>query len=354
MAHEIFTNITEITDQVGGAINRSMEIDSIGPHIGMAAHKHLVLWLGITLWDNLVSYVDNPSPVDTDLDDLLPYARKPLAFLTLEEYAKIGSIQFGEAGMYRTETDTHKGAYKYQENNYRQSMLENGYEALEQLLDYLEANEVNYPDWQASSGYTRNKSLVINSAATFRDRYSRSISRHTFEMLRPLIEDLEFFVLVPIMGEDQYDDVKTNIADKTTTGKDLILLGLIQKAIAYFTIQEGIRRHWLQIKDNRIIQAELLEPQSSKKEAPASTASVNLATRHNDEFGNRFVSRMLQYLDDNIDDFTSYKTWKEAKEAAEEAEADDADYERFASLTCGCAGSCSCPAASSNNSIIRL
>ena len=357
MAYEIFNSIEEIKDQIGGAVNQSMEIKAVGPHIAMAAQKHLKLWVGETLWKKLVDYIAAGStPTNETFDKLMPYVRKPLAFLTFEEYARIGSVQFSDAGLFRTESETHKSAYKYQENNYRESMMENGYEAIEMMLFFLEANEGDYTDWQTSTGYTRNKALVINSAATFRDRYSRSISRHTFEMLRPILEDVEWFSLYPIMGAEQYEDIKSKIADKSITSSqhDAQLLELMQKAAAYFTVKEGIRRNLLQLKGNRVIQIDALEPQSSKKEGQASSNAIRIAHNHNDELGNRYISRIIKYLNDNIDEFPEYKAWKDAQATEVEISAAEDACERFPELYCGCSGICFCSGTSKRKGIIRF
>lgn len=355
MAYEIFTDIAQIKDHVGGAINQTMEIESIGPHVTMAAQKHIKVWIGDVLWDAVVAYVTNGDSGNTAYDNLMPYLRKPLAFLTLEEYAKVGSIQFGEGGLYRTENDHYKSAYKYQENNFRESMLENGYEALEMLLFFLESNEDDYPTWVSSTGYYRNKALMINSAVTFRDRYSGAISRYTFDMLRPLLEDVEWFSLYPIMGAEQYEDIKTKITNKAISGStfDAQLLELMQKAVAYFTVKEGIRRNMLQLKGNRVIQIDALEPQSSYKEGSASIGAVKLAHRHNDDLGNRYISRIVKYLNDNSTEFPLYAAWKEVNTVEESENALDDALERFPELYCSCTGTCCC-SSKSQKAIIRL
>ena len=346
----LFTDIDHIKQFVGGAVNISVEIDSLSPAFNRAAQNHLVGWLGAAQWNDMVTNFAAP---DAELAALLPYAQSALAMLGMYEYSLIGSIQFTESGIHRVENDNYKSAYKYQEAEYRKWMLENGYEAIEEMLLFLQDNNEDYPLWDGTEVAAKNLQLVINYAKHFRAAADKNISRYTFELLRPLIEDLEFFVLIPNIGQPQYDDLKAKIASESAfSSEEDVLLGLIQKCIANFTIEEATRRQLVRLEGRNVVQTEKLEPQSYEKESTPTNSPLSVKINHHDEWGNRYVSRIVKYLDDNIDEFPLYETWKEEKAtAAEEAAAEAAaaacctEPERYCDPTlCSCNGECTCSA----------
>ena len=318
MAYLIFNDISELKTYIGGGANLSLEMDSLAGSLHDAARDHLVPWLGRAQWDALVDAVENDD-ASTEENALLPYVRRPLAHLTMHEYSKVGGIQFGEAGIFRTESETHKAAYKYQENQYRDYMLEKGWEAIEEMLAFLEANEEDYNPWYASTAYERNKSLLINTAADFRESYSAYVGRYTFELLRPLIEDLEAFAIRPLLGDGQLDAIKAAILAKNLTAAQSALLKVLQKAVANFTMREGMKRLLVRIEGTKVVQSERLEPQSYEKAAPPSANALSLPLLQQDAWGNRYISYILKHLTDHIEDFPLFAAHLEEQAAAASA-----------------------------------
>lgn len=224
MATYLFTSITQFKEFVGGGVNVSLSLDSIAPTMYMAAQEHLLPWLGETTWADLVDAVENNTATADELA-LLPYVRRPLALLTMYEYTKIGSVQFSEAGMFRTESEDMgmKSPYKYQENEYKNYMRRNGYEALELLLLFLDDRADTYTAW-AAEVMPGHRSLMINYARDFRAVYGKYVDRFTFEVIRPIIQDIETFAIRSTLGDTQYERLKAGILadDLTDLGGDTV------------------------------------------------------------------------------------------------------------------------------------
>lgn len=321
----IFNDSSEFKTHLGGAINQDISMLSLAPWIEMAAQAHIWDWLSQAQWDELVSVVEGGPPTEPQ-SDLLDKVRRATALLSMYEYIKVGNTQFTEGmGLIRAESDTMKSAYKYQENEYRQQMLIMGYEALEIMLNFLEDNESDYPTWVASTAYARNKSLFINTAQTFRQYYGRQLSRYVYEVIRPIIQEVELFAILRVIGQDQYDDLKQGIALKALTTDEQTLIGLIQQAIVHFSIQEAMARHWIQFQGNRVVQAETLEPQGLERAGSATGVQFSTKYSHHNLFANRNISYILYYLEENLDTFPLYKAYyEERQEEEEEATQDEA------------------------------
>lgn len=335
----LFSEITELQPYVGGAINVSIDMRSITPTIERATYDYILPIIGQTQYDELLG---NLSSTDARIVNLLEAVRRPLALLTVYEHSFVGDISFGESGLYRTETDDRKGAYKYQVNTFRAKHLNQGYNSIERLILFLDANLADYPLFTAATEYARHRSLVINYASEFAVHYDMKINRYIYQIMRPVIEEMEIFVLEPLLGQDFYTEIKTKIKANTLDAQEKQLLFYLQKSVAHYTVLESLKRNIVQFQGDRIAQVEELEPQSSRKTSNAGMNSIGVLAGHNEEFAARHLSKAKWYLTENIDNFPTYKAWKEALAAAvEEAAATVEDNSRYSA--CGrCYGNCNC------------
>lgn len=320
----LFADITDFKEQVGGAVNQSLSLRSIGPWIEMAAEAHILPWLGQETWEALQA-----GSLSQELHNLRPYVQRAAALLTMYEYSQIGNVQFGEGGMFQVENEGIRGPYKYQETAYRKQMLHHGYEAIERLLLFLETNEANYPLWQADPAYDRNKAHFINTAFEYRQLYGKLLSRYIFEMLRPIIDEVETFAILPTLGQPQYDDLKEGIQLKALTADEQALIDLIQRAVVHFSMQEALERHWVQFEGNRVVQLETLEPQGYQRAGSASATSFSIKWQHHQLMASRHISFIRHYLESRLDFFPLYAAHLETQAEASGGEQTVAEQELY-------------------------
>lgn len=347
----IYQNIEDLKIHVGGSANLSIRQESIEPIMRNTLFSHIIPWLGETFWTEWSDqYLHEATTIQGKLQ---PHLQRALGFLSLYEYSKIASVMFGEDGLHRTETETSKPAYKYQENAYRDSMLNQGYQCLEEAIKFLDTNESSFPTWADSPEHEeRIRTLFINYASEFQRSYSKNLSFYTYTILRPIIQDVEIFAILPELGQAFFDELKTAILNKTTTDQQKAVIKLIQKAVAHFSIKDGIRQSLVKLDGNRIIQSERLEPQSYEKQSIPSLSSTDIKIRYQDEVGNRYISYLKKYLDDNIDDFPTYKTYLDSLTTEDENTDDDDDRPEC----CNCSNNCDCNSKTKtkNQAVFRL
>lgn len=338
MAVYLFNDAPHFRSFIGAAGNVSLDLEDLGPNILVAAENHIIPKIGDDLWNNLLDTFAAPN---ANNEALLPYVQRPLAMLSMYEYMNVGGFQVSGRGFHRVETDDLKTTFKYQENNYRDYMLHNGYEAIERLLKTLEANSANYTLWTGAPESKRNRAGFINYAAELRLLLSKRINRYVFETLWPILIEVETFAILPTIGEDFYNELKTAIEAKIITEDQQTIIYLIQRSIAHFGQEEAIRRHIVAMKGDAIVVQEKLEPQGLVRQGAPDGGKLRLVLRHHNEFANRHISKLKRYLDANRDTFSTYKAWIEAIETAEKEEQNDERGECGESL-------------STNESIIRL
>jgi len=318
---ELFDDITALKTYVGGAVNPSLSITSMGPGFYQAYRKHLRPWLTDPFWAEIKAGLGSPS---AELTALLPYLRRAAAYLAVYEYSFIGTVQFSEAGIVRTEGEMMRQAYKYQENAYRNQLIETGYNALEELVDFMEENNADYPTWSASSARALHLSCFVNTTAKFSAGHTRDVSRHTFEALLPLLRDVETFAVRPLLGSDEHDSLRTDWTAGTLNAARTEAVARISNAMVSYAIDEALRRQWIRIEGRRVVQVEDLEPQSYRRTGSAGANAVSFASRHYQEWANRHLSYLTEYLTDNPADFPDYTAKITAEATAAAAAAEDA------------------------------
>lgn len=351
----LFAEISDVKSFVGGGANLSMEIASINPTMFMAAQKYLVPALG-PLWQELKDAYDEDdlSPAQ---EAILPFVQRPLAYLSLYEYTQVASVQFGEAGLFRVEGENAKTPYKYQENAYKDHMLHTGYESIEWMLKFLYANKDDYPSWRDSNAFQNLFGCILNLAEDMRGAYSRYLSRYTFEIIRPIISDVENFALVPLMGKDQYADLISKIQENNLSDTERQLVALCQRAVANMAMMEATARLWVRIEGAHVVQTERLEPQGYEKTTPPIASALGFKMRREELMGNRYIAQVKSYLIDHLSDFPLYAEFNfiYVADQQESSEANDiVSATRDRQSCCGSWPYCSHALESTTKGIVRL
>ena len=97
---------------------------------------------------------------------LIAPLQKAIANFALYHQLPILEVQISDSGVSRYETDNEKTAYKYQIDNLKTEILNNGFSALESILSIIESDKDNsaYSTYLASEQRSDNtQNLIWNS-----------------------------------------------------------------------------------------------------------------------------------------------------------------------------------------------
>ncbi len=288
---QLFTNITDFKSIVGGAVDNDAEIfASIEPDIEAAINEHLRPWVGDALTDQMIA----AHPTSTaPLSILIKKAQATVAPLALAVATLTKNIRFSNAGLVRPENVP----FRYQENNYRDEMLMRGYEALELLLKYLDANASSFTNWDKKD---KHRSLFLKYASDFRDASSHRLSRFTFEHLRPIVDEVEFFAIEKLLPKLFFSRLKTGAS---LTPKEKEAIRLIQKVVANFTIEEAVRRNRVQVNGGNIFTVERTREQGADTLLVPEFSNLERVATFQNLAADRNVTRLKDYFYANISDF---------------------------------------------------
>ncbi len=212
---------------------------AVKPTIRIVEEHHIVPALGTTLYNALNDKYTTAESTLTDAEkNLLEYCRRAIGPYTAYYYTPKAEIKVGDSGAQRAETTTNKTAYGYQVKNYREQTLRDGESAVESLLQFLEDNKIQFPDWQNSDAFKDYRSLFIKTGSEFKTLLPSHSPNRNYCAMRSKMYDVENNNIIPAIGEDLFDYLKAidQNPDGTFSPKETILVFKLKKAIAYLTV----------------------------------------------------------------------------------------------------------------------
>lgn len=180
-------------------INANIPWGSLEPFLQTARDLFLVHYMGLELVEILES--DEVPDRAKKLLELTRSALGPLAIWVgnAELSVRISDSGFTVAmktGEYGAASDTKIGKIE-------ESLERRGFQYLDQVLEYLEANAAEFQEWTTSRAYTLRGGNYIQSATQFQEIGLVDIdySRLTFESFRPAMSMIELRFITELLGE---------------------------------------------------------------------------------------------------------------------------------------------------------
>lgn len=303
--------IFQTTDQIRQYLpaNISLEVDTLKPYINAVEQQHLLSVLGAEQLDALLDY-SNGVNTDEHLQPLLEKCLAPVLYLAIFTGFDLINVSFSDSGFRRNETDGSKSLYGYQERNIKEYLSTNGYNGLDNILTFLEANEADYPLWADSEACSLAYTNLIRNAAEFTAIYSPlRNSALIFRLLKSAITEVEDFEIKPLLGDDLYEMLLELVKDREINDvanlKYKKLLAEVNKPLAYLSIARGA--HELGAKfTNRGLLFETVEPGADDVKAQAEAEKVARIVTNADRTGRGYLTTLRNYLIANATAFTEY------------------------------------------------
>lgn len=117
------------------------------------------------------------------------------------------SIRITDSGFQRQESDSLKPVYKYQENNLRQNFKNKGFNALDEVLAFLEKNMDAYPEFAFADAHLYGIDAIVRTTDEVNRVYFINGSRIIFLRLQTHFKFVEENVLRPALSEKLYEQL---------------------------------------------------------------------------------------------------------------------------------------------------
>jgi len=181
--------------------------------------------------------VEHSGGIPEQLAELLPYCQLALAnfgyFLAIDKL----NVNVGNAGITVASTASLVPASKERIDRLRESVEHSGYDALEEIIKFLEKNIDDYPEWKDSDAYSYNKQFFINNAEEFYKTIHKQITRLQFLAIKEFIALAEIEIK-GVVCVDLFAELKSEILSGDISDINKILLESIKPAVCYLSLNK--------------------------------------------------------------------------------------------------------------------
>lgn len=221
------------------SVDISMKEKTIRPYV-LPAEEQLIRLLGKEQYQELDDYYNGPGSGIEELDDLLPIAQRPIVNFAYFLGLSMLNVSIGNNGIAVVSNGNLSPASKQRTDDLKTDLEKAAYDGLESLLEFLEEHIDDYPLWESSDAYALQYEYLISSARRFDELLRINRSRLTFLNWRPTMQDVEFLKINPKVSKEFTDELKTQIKSGSVTAANLVILPLLQKALAYLTAADEL------------------------------------------------------------------------------------------------------------------
>jgi hypothetical protein len=276
------------------------------PFIEQAERKYILPLLEADLYADLQKfYNDHENWTSGSGDD----ETKSAELLKLIQIAEISLAYFigfdllnvisSDAGFQKPgDQGNFKGLYKYQEENLRKYFESTGYNGLDDMLKYIEANIEYFPEWEDSTNFTLRRGSFIKDAETFDKICFINKSRLTFLRLQRFMTEIIDFDIKPLLGTE-YTTLVTELAKEDPDAKYLALVPEVQKPLAFLSCAKLIEKTGTLTDRGLFFEGKNSGAPDDTYKRPAEGDGAVVAAGSYKTTGQKYIEALRQYLIDN-------------------------------------------------------
>jgi hypothetical protein len=305
----LLTNIQEIKAilpiGVGNDFNR------IKPHIENAENRFIKPLLGLDIYNQLgVLYISDESQEPDETEILHRELLGKVQFATIHLAFHLGfdflNVSVTDAGFQRIETERTKGLYKYQEDAIKAFFAETGFNALDDILTFLDLNILFFELFMNSGNFNKLATSFLPTVKVVEEiPFNIHRSNLIFLALKPSVAYIEDTAIRPVLGETIYNFVKTEMVKEEVDVKVLALLPYIRKPLIYLASAMLMEETGATLGDKGLYFAKNEDQQRSKViKAPSTEERIAVLVNRNRLIGNNYLEMLKAFLLENWEEYS--------------------------------------------------
>ncbi len=283
-------------------VNINLRFETVASHIALCEETYIRPLLGNELFVRMASYYEEHPLLEVDGPDkyLIEKVRFSLVRLAIWKGYDVISANISDVGV-SAEVDKENRLYRYQEENIKKSLKDEGFDYLDNVLEYLEENSGEFPEF-ASSGYILDsKQTLIRNTRLFHDCYNIGGSRLVFLKMRQYIRDVELIELQHRVGVSFYQNLLT--ADETEA-KWKSILPYIRLYVVYSAVATGIGElHKIPTDKGLLFETSTMD---GVQETPVYRAQVQETRMNLLQKADQYLSAAIHTIKLHPDDYPDY------------------------------------------------
>lgn len=219
-------------------VNINLRFETVASPLILCEETYIRPLLGKTLFTALAEFVgNNPTlPDGNPKSDLVDKVRFALLRLAIWKDYDVIAANISDTGV-SSMVDKENRLFRYQEENLKTTLKEEGFNYLDSILEFLEEKSQDFPEFEHSQYKLSNVDSLIRNTAQFQQCYDIGGSRLVFLKMRDYIRDVEHIELQHRIGHEFFEELLE--ADESDI-KYGTILPAIRHYVVYAALAEGI------------------------------------------------------------------------------------------------------------------
>lgn len=210
------------------------------------AMKTLKRVLGASVVEAITTIGTMPADLSPDEKaEILNAYKSTLAPIAMALFIPRKEATITEAGVKREENETTKTAFKYQITGMIESYMDDGLDALDNLIDLIESKSDKFPVWQNSGNRQDYKKLLIRSGSELQQLFNVSRPQVVYSMIRHTIDTVQQLIIFKAVPSELFN--KTNPTESESKAIQFAI-----KATAYLSIWQACAEKLLRFDHNGV------------------------------------------------------------------------------------------------------
>lgn len=291
-------------------VNVNLAYKTLAPYIVLCEDRYLAPILGERLLPTLADYyadktsdTDNSHTDNTYYDKAIEYIQFAMVRLAYYSGYDVLSVQMSDTGA-SSKVDSEHRLYRYQEENIKKSLRNEGFNHLDMLVRYIEDNIDQFADFTASEYCSSNIRSLVPNLKTFQSIYNIDNSLLVFHKMRYYIKDVEMIDLPHAIGEATV----SALMDAANNSPDWEYLRiLLRQFVVYKAVAASITElHYLPTEKGMLFES---SDAGGYKEQVVSEQELVMTAGRLTERAERYLAIAINYLNKHTDVFPDYSTF---------------------------------------------
>ncbi|MAF36843.1 hypothetical protein CL622_07030 [archaeon] len=277
------------------SINNSVTFENIQPYVNQAERKFIVSIIGEILYNAWAA--TKPTGTELKAYKLFQEASANLAWFL---YLPLAQLSVTDEAILVESAEYTKPAEWWQIRDLRRSVVDAGFNAIDEALKIMEANVEDFDPWEATEGYTIFSELLVKRTDTFNRWFNISNSRRTFLALKPYLLEVHHQYIAPLLNTAT---LTTIAAAAEAIHKEV--LDVLQAAMVNFTVAKIATTGVFDITPSGIYQR--LDDFQGYKTNPLDPTQLNNLYQDRLVAAQQHLKKAITLIEANPSEFTDYQ-----------------------------------------------
>lgn len=173
-----------------------------------------------------------------------------VAHLATWKFSFVGAVVQTGSGLQTFQNEQFRDSAKYAKQDFRHEHELDGFQCLELALYYAVMNKANITGFADSDEYKQATARLLNFSRDSAITYT--MSSLTFKALTGNIEYVETEIIVPLLGQTYYDELREVQYDRNLSVSKKALISKLRGAISSFAIRLALEMNMVTLEGGRV------------------------------------------------------------------------------------------------------